>query len=109
LLARIDGAVETAGPYRSERVAGIAHVCLPGVESEALLYLLEEHDVLASAASSCSSGAAEPSHVLAAMGIPDELAAGSLRLSLGWASTLEDVELALDVVPAAVERLRLFA
>jgi cysteine desulfurase len=109
LLARVEGAVETAGPDRSERVAGIAHVCLPGVESEALLYLLEEHNVLASAASSCSSGAAEPSHVLAAMGIPAELAAGSLRLSLGWASTLEDVELALDVVPAAVERLRLFA
>ena len=81
-------------------------MCIPGVEAEALLVLLEDHDVHASAASSCSSGAQDPSHVLAAMGVPRALAAGSLRLSLGWATTDADVDAALAAVPAAVERLR---
>lgn len=115
LLAAVPGLVETgvrsgsAGPDRSQKVAGICHVCVPGVESESLLYLLEKGEVFASAASSCSSGALEPSHVLAAMGVPRSLARGSLRLSLGWASTDADVDLALEVVPPAVERLRLFS
>jgi cysteine desulfurase len=65
--------------------------------------------VLASAASSCASGAQEPSHVLAALGIDRALAAGSLRLSLGWASTDADVDAALAAVPPAVERLRMFS
>ncbi len=113
---RIDGLVETAvGPARggsprdrTGKVAGNCHVCLPGVEAEALLVLLEQRDVHASAASSCSSGAQEPSHVLAAMGVDRTLAQGSLRLSLGWTTTDADIDLALDAVPAAVERLRQF-
>ncbi|WP_436793092.1 cysteine desulfurase family protein [Actinospongicola halichondriae] len=111
LLARIDGAIETAvvDGDRSGKVAGNCHVCLPGVEAEALLVLLEDREVFASAASSCSSGAQEPSHVLAAMGVDRAVAEGSLRLSLGWSSTDADVDLAIDAVPAAVERLRLFA
>jgi cysteine desulfurase len=76
------------------------------VEAEALLVLLEGDEVHASAASSCSSGAQDPSHVLAAMGVPRQAAAGSLRLSLGWSSTDADIEAALASVPAAVERLR---
>ncbi|MGZ4695815.1 MAG: cysteine desulfurase family protein [Acidimicrobiales bacterium] len=99
----------TGGSRRRARIAGTGHVCIPGVESEALLFLLEQHDVYASAASSCSSGAMEPSHVLEAMGIPRQLAFGSLRLSLGWSSTDADVDLALDVLPPAIERLRQFA
>ncbi|MBU3700575.1 MAG: cysteine desulfurase [Acidimicrobiia bacterium] len=106
LLDRIDGVIDTLGPDRSDRVAGIAHVCIPGVESEALLYLLEREDVSASAASSCASGALQSSHVLAAMGIDAELARGSLRLSLGHTTTASDIDDALVVVPAAVERLR---
>lgn len=106
LLARIDGAVDTLGPDRSDRVAGVAHLCIPGVESEALLYLLEREDVSASAASSCASGALQSSHVLAAMGVDAELARGSLRLSLGHTTTASDIDDALVVVPAAVERLR---
>jgi cysteine desulfurase len=115
LLAAIPGVVETgvvrgeAGPDRSNRVAGICHLCIGDVESEALLFLLEEGGVFASAASSCSSGALESSHVLAAMGVPRDLAAGSLRLSLGYASTDADVDRALEVIPPAVERLRLFS
>ena len=84
------------------RTAGTCHLCIPGIESEALLFLLEEAGVSASAAASCASGAMEPSHVLAAMGVPRDLAFGSLRLCLGWSSTDAEVDLALAVIPAAV-------
>ena len=108
LLAAIPGAVETAGADRSSRAAGIAHLCIPGIESEALLFLLERGEVSASAASSCASGALQSSHVLAAMGVDPIVARGSLRLSLGWSSTQSDVDEALLVIPGAVERLQQF-
>jgi cysteine desulfurase len=97
-----------AGAYadRSHKVAGSCHLCFDDIESEALLFLLERRGVFASAASSCASGAQEPSHVLAAMGVSRELAQGSLRLSLGWPSTDADVDLALDAVPASIDQLR---
>jgi cysteine desulfurase len=88
------------------RTAGTVHLCIPGVDREALLFLLDEAGVAASWGSSCSSGAAEPSHVLTAMGVPAALAAGALRLSLGWCSTEADVDAALRAVPEAVARLR---
>ncbi len=106
LLAAIPGAVETAGADRSARAAGIAHLCIPGVESEALLFLLEREDVSASAASSCASGALQSSHVLDAMGVDAHLARGSLRLSLGFTTTASEIDDALTVIPAAVDRLR---
>ncbi len=117
LLASVPGLIETGlletgrtpGDPRRGHVAGIAHLCIPDVESEALLFLLEEQEVYASAASSCASGAMEPSHVLAAMGIDRRLAFGSLRLSLGWSSTDVDVDLALAAIPPAIDRLRQFA
>ncbi len=93
-------------PDGTIRTPGIAHLCFAGVESEALLFLLEQEGIAASAASSCASGAQEPSHVLAAMGIDREVALGSLRLSLGHGSTDAEVDHALAVVPAAVDRLR---
>ena len=108
-LLSIPGVVETAGPDRSRRAAGIAHVCIADVETEALLFLLERDGVSASAASSCASGAVETSHVLTAMGVDPALAKGSLRLSLGWTTTDADIDEALAVIPAAIERLRLFA
>jgi len=108
VLTAVPDAVETGitGGDRSGRAAGLCHLCFPGVEAEALLFLLDEAGVAASAASSCASGAAEPSAVLAAMGVPREQAAGSLRLSLGWATTDADVDRALAVVPEVVSRLR---
>lgn len=90
----------------SPHTPNIAHLCFDGIENEALLFLLEKADVMASAASSCSSGAMEPSHVLAAMGLPSSVGLGSLRLSLGYASTEADVDAAIEAVPAAVARLR---
>ena len=91
---------------RSAKVAGSCHLCFEGIESEALLFLAERGGVYASAASSCASGAEHPSHVLAAMGYPRSLARGSLRLSLGAASSEADVETALAVLPPAVAQLR---
>ena len=86
--------------------AGIAHVMLRDVEAEALLFLLDIAGLRASAASSCSSGAQDPSHVLAAMGVDRKLAQGSLRLSLGHTSTDADVDAALAIIPPAVDQLR---
>lgn len=94
---------------RSHKVAGACHVCIDGIESESLLFLLEEAGVYASAASSCASGAMEPSPVLAAMGVARSAARGALRLSLGATTTAADVDAALVAVPAAVARLRRFA
>ena len=91
---------------RSHKIAGSCHFCFEGIESEALLYMLEQENILASAASSCSSGAQDPSHVLAAMGYSRNLAGGSLRLSLGHATTLEDVDVAMKAVPKFIENLR---
>lgn len=90
---------------RAHLAAGFANVCFEGVQSEALLFLLDEAGVRASAASSCSSGAQDPSHVLAAMGVPRELALGSLRLSLGRTTADSDIDRAVEAIVAAVERL----
>jgi cysteine desulfurase len=98
----------TSSPDRSHKVASSCHLVIEGIESESLLFLLERSGIYASAASSCASGAQDPSHVLAAMGVSRELAQGSLRLSLGWPTTDADIDHALNVVPQAIERLRSF-
>jgi cysteine desulfurase len=77
-----------------------------GVENEALLYLLDEAGVCASAASACASGAMDPSHVLAAMGVDRAWATGALRMSLGRTTTEADVDDALEALTSAVTRLR---
>jgi cysteine desulfurase len=82
------------------------HVSFAGVESEALLLLLDREGVCAAAGSSCASGATEVSHVLLAMGVPRDRARSAVRLTLGWSSTEADVDEAIEVVAAAVERLR---
>jgi len=104
LLAAVPDSAETGD--RSAKVAGNAHVSFGGIESEALLVLLDGAGVCASAGSACTSGAMEASHVLVAMGIERDRALGSLRLSLGATTTDVDVDRALAAVPAAVARLR---
>ncbi len=88
------------------RVAGSAHLLFEGVESEALLYLLDRSGVAASAASACASGAMEPSHVLAAMGVERHWSNGALRMTLGRTTTVEDVDAAATAVVDAVRTLR---
>jgi cysteine desulfurase len=104
LLASVPGCTETVD--RTTKIAGNCHLSFDGVESEALLVLLDAAGVYASAGSACASGAVDPSHVLAAMGLSRERALGALRLSLGTGTTEADVDLALEVIPPAVERIR---
>jgi cysteine desulfurase len=104
LLAAVGGTVETGA--RDRKVPGTAHVRFEGVESEALLVLLDDGGVCASAGSACASGAMEASHVLLAMGVDERAALGSLRLTLRPSTTAAEVDAALDVIPAAVARLR---
>ncbi len=104
LVARVPGTTETGA--RDRKVAGTAHVCFEGIESEALLVLLDEGGVCASSGSACASGAMEPSHVLLAMGRDEIGALGSLRLTLGPTTTDADIDTALAVIPGAVARLR---
>lgn len=104
LAARVPGCFVNGDPER--KVAGNCHVGVPGVEAETLLVALDRDGVCAAAGSSCTSGATEPSHVLAAMGLPRDAALASIRLSFGYRSTDADVDTALDVIPRAVEQLR---
>lgn len=104
LLTQISGAIETSP--RSVKVAGNAHICVPGIESESLLVLLDDGGVCASAGSACASGAIHTSPVLQAMGVSQTLAEGALRLTLGDTTTDADIDLALNIVPEAVARLR---
>jgi cysteine desulfurase len=104
LLAAVPDAVETGD--RAAKIPGNCHLRFAGVESEALLILLDQEGICASAGSACASGAMEPSHVLTAMGIPAGEALGSLRLSLGPTTTDVDIDRALQVIPAAVAHLR---
>jgi cysteine desulfurase len=97
--------IELTAP-NSERLPNNAHFVIRGVESEALVFALDEAGVAASAASACASGAMQPSHVLLAMGYSREDAKSSLRLTLGWNSTELDVECAIGVIGDVVTSLR---
>ncbi len=101
----VPGVESTVGPT-AERVAGTLHVCVRGVDSEPLLFLLDEGGVRASAASSCQSGAQVRSHVVAAMGVDAELGRGAVRFTLGHATTAAECDRAVQVFTAAVHRLR---
>ena len=110
VLAGVEGAIDSAVPAGAgtdHLVPGIVHLCVPQVDSEALLFLLEhDHRVLAAAGSSCASGAQDPSHVLAALGIDRATARGAIRLSLGWSTSDADVAAATVGLPEAATRLR---
>jgi cysteine desulfurase len=105
LLAALDGAHRTV-PAGVAVLPGHLHLCLRGVEREELLVALGAEGVCASGGSSCASGALEPSHVLAAMGVDRGLAAGAVRFTLGYCTRDADVDRALSVVPAVVAALR---
>jgi cysteine desulfurase len=104
LAAAVPGLRETVAP--ADKVAGAAHVLVEGIESESLLYMLDQAGVCASAASACASGAMDPSHVLAAMGVDRPWAAGALRMSLGQTTTEQDIDDAVAAIGDAVRTLR---
>lgn len=88
------------------RVAGNLNVCIPGTEGETLLLMLDQQGIACSSGSACASGALDPSHVLLAIGVPKEMARGSLRFSLGRSSTPEDIDAVLSVLPDVVASAR---
>lgn len=108
----IDGVRETIedvdvnGALGDGRLPGNAHFTFRGCEGDSLLMLLDAKGIECSTGSACTAGVAQPSHVLLAMGADADTARGSLRLSLGHTSTDADVDAALAVLPAAVQRAR---
>ncbi|SHI66436.1 cysteine desulfurase [Clostridium amylolyticum] len=94
------------GPKDSKRLPGNANICFKFIEGESILLSLDFEGVCASSGSACTSGSLDPSHVLLAIGLPHEIAHGSLRLTLGESTTLEDVEYVIQVLPPIIKRLR---
>ncbi|MDT8358590.1 MAG: cysteine desulfurase NifS [Methanomicrobiaceae archaeon] len=92
--------------HPTERLPGNVNVSVEFVEGESMLLRLDREGICASTGSACTSGSLEPSHVLKAIGLPPEVAHGSLRLTLGERNTPEEVEKVLEVIPGVVERLR---
>ena len=105
VLGSIDDVVFN-GARGEHRLPGNAHFTFRGCEGDALLMLLDANGIECSTGSACTAGVAQPSHVLLAMGADPASARGSLRLTLGHTSTEADVDAALTVLPAAVERAR---
>ena len=97
--SRVNGSLE-------HHVPGTVNLCFEGIEGESLLLYLDREGICASSGSACASGSLDPSHVLLSLGIPHELAHGSLRLSVGEYNTDADIDHILAVVPRAVEALR---
>ena len=87
-------------------VPGTVNICFEGLEGDGLLLLLDQNGICASSGSACNAGSIDPSHVLLAIGVPYELAHGSLRLSIGEYNTMEEIDHIIRVVPQVVETLR---
>ena len=92
--------------HRTERLPGNVSFCFEGIEGESLLLLLDDKGVEASSGSACTSGSLDPSHVLLALGLPHEIAHGSLRLTLSHETTVEEVDYMIDAVTQVVAYLR---
>lgn len=108
----IDGVLERIpyarlnGPRGDKRLPGNSNISFEFIEGESILLSLDFEGICASSGSACTSGSLDPSHVLLAIGLPHEKAHGSLRTTLGAASTEEDVEKLLNELPPIIERLR---
>jgi cysteine desulfurase len=92
--------------HATERLPHTANLALLGVEAESLILALDLHGVGISSGAACSSGSLEPSHVLAAMGLPRERVEGSVRFSLGQGTTPAEIDRVLEILPPIVERMR---
>ncbi|MBO5734247.1 MAG: cysteine desulfurase NifS [Clostridia bacterium] len=92
--------------HPTDRLPGNVNFSFNFIEGEALLLMLDLNGIAASSGSACTSGSLDPSHVLLALGLPHEIAHGSLRLSIGESNTTEDIDYVLEVLPGIVQRLR---
>lgn len=92
--------------HETQRLCGNVNISVRGIEGESLLLMLDLNGICASSGSACTSGSLDPSHVLLAIGLPHEIAHGSLRLSINEETTDEDIDYILEVVPKVVDRLR---
>jgi len=112
LRDRLEGGVMAALPgvlrngHPTERLPHTTNLAFAGVEAESLILALDLAGIGASSGAACSSGSLEPSHVLAAMGLPRERVLSSVRFSLGRTTTREEIEHVLEVLPPIVERMR---
>ena len=108
LIERILGEIPYArlNGHPEKRLPGNVNVCFRFIEGEALLLSLDLKGVAGSSGSACTSGSLDPSHVLLAIGLPHEIAHGSLRLTLSEENTMEEVDYAVDALKEIVQRLR---
>ena len=97
--SKINGSLE-------HHVPGTVNMCFEGIEGESLLLLLDAKGVCASSGSACTSGSLDPSHVLLSLGLPHEVAHGSLRLSIGEYNNMDEIDHIIKVVPEVVAYLR---
>lgn len=107
----INGIVETIphikiNGHRTDRLPGNANISFEFIEGEGILLLLDQLGIGASSGSACTSGSLDPSHVLMALGLPHELAHGSLRLTVGDFTTEDDIDYILENLPKVIARLR---
>jgi cysteine desulfurase len=112
LRDRLLGGIKSAVPDAvvngelDRRVPANVNISIPGTDGEVLLLLLDQAGIACSSGAACASGALDPSHVLLAIGVPKELAKGSLRFTLGASTTTADVDAVLAALPRAVHRAR---
>lgn len=104
LSERIPGVVING--HATQRLPNNIHISIPDIEGDALVVFLDTKGICVSTGSACSSTSLEPSHVITAIGRPENLALGSLRFSLGRNSTQEELEYVLDVLPEVVKKLQ---
>ena len=97
--SKINGSLE-------HHVPGTVNMCFEGIEGESLLLMLDDRGICASSGSACTSGSLDPSHVLLSIGLPHEVAHGSLRLSIGEYNSMEEIDHIIKVVPEVVAYLR---
>ena len=97
--SRINGSLE-------HHVPGTVNMCFEGIEGESLLLMLDDQGICASSGSACTSGSLDPSHVLLSIGLPHEVAHGSLRLSIGEYNDMDQIDHIIEVVPKVVAYLR---
>jgi cysteine desulfurase len=104
LERRIPDILRTGHP--TQRLPNSISVCIRYIEGESMLLNLDMQGIGASSGSACTSGTLDPSHVLLAMGLPHEIAHGSLRLTTGRDTRKEDMDYVLEALPPIVEKLR---